>query len=315
MVYFCLVRYCKSTALKSTRSLTFHRVPTGYKRRKEWLEVCNRTDLIDKSWPFFKRKYVCSKHFEKTMYGKTYLHKFAIPTLYLTPTLLDSSTQTYNCIKFSNPNPSMASELTGTPDLINLELGENQTETERNDNPDTQMEVQSDELELKKKEELKTIECIQTFTDSEEESEEDTTEMSIDKFLLNCKVLKDKIRKEQKNKHVPQIPKFTIVAKTLQIDKETQTDDVAVFDIPKNNLCFQQCLRCGKNASWLALNTAKSTKFMPAYLITLDDFKRACEKYLSPSFCTVVKNQIELEQLLKDSVSKTPAPPNTICID
>ncbi|KAJ8723371.1 hypothetical protein PYW08_003283 [Mythimna loreyi] len=187
MLYTCLVQCCNSTALKSTKDLTFHRIPQDLKRRKEWLAACNRTDLCNKPWEFFKHKYVCNKHFEKWMYGVRCLQKFAHPTLNLTPDLQDICTQTYISIKCSDPTPCIK-ELPGEADGL-----KSQTEMEEfvhctghlevkkeNDNSNIEKEVQSDELEPKDEKAQDFVsEDFQMSTVSEQESEEDTSEINV----------------------------------------------------------------------------------------------------------------------------------------
>lgn len=239
------------------------------------------------------------------MYGNKRLKLFATPSPSLIGTFQkyqDSSTQTLESIKFVEPT-NVKTELP--------EVTTSDTQTEgvflcaktENDNVDTQFEehkmecnVIKIENETKVKEEetklqeSKPIKKAQTSTDSEDEEDE----MSIDEFLQANGELENQIREVLKKKNIPQIP-VNNSKKNIPvylINKEVQTDDVNVYDIPKNNLCFQQCLRCGKNLNRLNLD------LKPDRLITLKEFESACERFLSPTFCATVKNQIKLEQLL-----------------
>ena len=290
-------------------------------RRREWLLLCHREDLIDKDPSLLSNTFLCSLHFDKSMYINNNLKRHATPSPNFTrpsPSCQDSSTQTSEPNPVKTELPEATTSLSHTEDFFQCAYRENydtntQFEEQKMQSTSIEREIKNEtkvKADDKKLLDIETYQAVQKstdckkasneevfiITDSEEESEdddEDGPEMSIDEFLKENEDLENEIRKELIKKNIPQKPRIppTMSQPGILINKEVQTDNVSVYDIPENNICFQQCLRCGKNANML------TSGLKPDHRIQFAEFEAACERFLSPMFCATVKNQLKLERI------------------
>lgn len=257
---------------------------------------------MDKPPNFFKSQFVCDLHFSEFMYKN--LQQCATPSLHLSAKPQDSGTQTWE----PTTSSGLTSDISELPDLKKIQVRTFQTQTEdvllstnhyleaKNMQCNEQkLKSEGKTIEVKTEATEETDEVMHISTDNDKEAEDGTMEMPINNFIEPCESFKNQIRVNLRRKNVPQTPIMQTEswAKRVKVHKQSQTNNVAIYKIPTNNKCFQQCLRCGKNASRLAPKQLK-----PDHLFTVEDFKSACERFLSPEFCATVKAQIEINQQL-----------------
>ncbi|XP_047142632.1 52 kDa repressor of the inhibitor of the protein kinase-like [Hydra vulgaris] len=91
MPSFCAAINCGNKSGKSCKDISFFRFPKDEKRCKQWVINCRRKDLDKKDFVLLNKNfYLCSNHFENTMYystnnnGKRLLQS-AVPTIFNIP--------------------------------------------------------------------------------------------------------------------------------------------------------------------------------------------------------------------------------------
>ncbi|KAJ2942159.1 hypothetical protein O0L34_g11077 [Tuta absoluta] len=83
MVNACAVPSCRSSA-RYDKDRHFYRFPSEETRRRQWIQACNRPELLNKSAATTpKTYYMCDLHFQPSDLVTKRLKKFAIPTLNL----------------------------------------------------------------------------------------------------------------------------------------------------------------------------------------------------------------------------------------
>ncbi|KAJ2942160.1 hypothetical protein O0L34_g11080 [Tuta absoluta] len=82
MVNVCAVPGCLSSA-RHDKDRHFYRFPSKETRRRQWIQACNRPELLKKSAATIKTYFMCDLHFKPSDRITKCLKNFAIPTLNL----------------------------------------------------------------------------------------------------------------------------------------------------------------------------------------------------------------------------------------
>ncbi|XP_063387413.1 uncharacterized protein LOC134673372 isoform X1 [Cydia fagiglandana] len=144
----CSVDGCRNN--KRNKHLSFFALPGDKEMRNRWLEIIDRTDLLEKEDLKPRNYVVCSAHFEKDMIIQTpRLRPEALPTKYI-PEVSNNSTSTTETTRDVSTQTDWEVNITCIKANVTSKSVETQTDEERNVKVQTSLGLSTGTLRKRK---------------------------------------------------------------------------------------------------------------------------------------------------------------------